>query len=161
MEVADGLIGAQHPAGGWNYLYDFAGEESTQRWYDTIGKNGWRLEEFHHFYGNATFDDAGTSEASQFMLRMCLERRDPHFRAPLERAIRFVLDSQYENGGWPQRFPFVENGGLHGRRDYTRDITFNDDVAGENIKFLLMVAQTTGDARCLDAIQRAMNCFVI
>ena len=61
MDVADGLIAAQHPAGGWNYLYDFAGEESTRRWYDTIGKNGWRLEEFHHYYVNATFDDAGTS----------------------------------------------------------------------------------------------------
>ena len=48
MDVAEGLIAAQHPAGGWNYLYDFAGEESTRRWYDTIGKNGWRLEEFHH-----------------------------------------------------------------------------------------------------------------
>jgi hypothetical protein len=44
MEVADGLIAAQHPAGGWNYLHDFAGEESMRRWYDTIGKNGWRLE---------------------------------------------------------------------------------------------------------------------
>ena len=62
-EVADGLIAAQHPAGGWNYLHDFAGESSVRRWYDTIGKNGWRLEEFHHYYGNATFDDGGTAEA--------------------------------------------------------------------------------------------------
>ena len=161
MEVAEGLIGAQHPAGGWNYLHDFAGEESTQRWYDTIGKNGWRLEEFHHYYGNATFDDAGTSEASQFLLRLYLERRSSRLRAPLERAIRFVLDSQYDNGGWPQRFPFVEHGGLHGRPDYTRHITFNDDVAGENIKFLLMVYQTLGDERALAAIRRAMNVFVI
>ena len=74
MDVAEGLIAAQHPAGGWNYLHDFAGEESTRRWYDTIGKNGWRLEEFHHYYGNATFDDAGTSEASQFLLRLYAER---------------------------------------------------------------------------------------
>jgi PelA/Pel-15E family pectate lyase len=161
MEVAEGLIAAQHPAGGWNYLHDFAGEDSTRRWYDTIGKNGWRLEEFHHYYGNATFDDAGTSEASQFLLRMYLERHSSRLRAPLERAIRFVLDSQYENGGWPQRFPFVEHGGLHGRPDYTRHITFNDDVAGENIKFLLMVYQTMGDERALGAIRRAMNVFLI
>jgi PelA/Pel-15E family pectate lyase len=160
MEVADGLIAAQHPAGGWNYLHDFAGEDSTRRWYDTIGKNGWRLEEFHHYYGNATFDDAGTSEASQFLLRLYLEHRAQRLRAPLERAVRFVLDSQYENGGWPQRFPFVQHGGLHGRPDYTRHITFNDDVAGENIKFLLMVAQTMGDERALGAIRRAMDIFV-
>jgi PelA/Pel-15E family pectate lyase len=155
MEVADGLVAAQHPAGGWNYLHDFAGEESTRLWYDTIGKNGWRLEEFHHYYGNATFDDAGTSEASQFLLRLYLERRAHRLRAPLERAIRFVLDSQYENGGWPQRFPRAE-----GESDYVRHITFNDDVAGENIKFLLMVYQTLGDERALASIQRAMNIFL-
>lgn len=155
MEVADGLIAAQHPAGGWNYLHDFAGEESTRRWYETIGKNGWRLEEFHHYYGNATFDDAGTSEASQFLLRLYLERRAARLRVPLERAIRFVLDSQYENGGWPQRYPRVE-----GQADYIRHITFNDDVAGENIKFLLMAYQTLGDERALAAIRRAMEVFV-
>ncbi len=79
-EVALSLIAAQHPSGGWNYLHDFAGEESIRRWYDTIGKNGWRLEEFHHYYGNATFDDAGTAEASQFLLRMYLEKRDERIR---------------------------------------------------------------------------------
>ncbi len=155
MEVADGLIAAQHPAGGWNCLHDFAGEDSARRWYDTIGKNGWRLEEFHHYYGNATFDDAGTSEASQFLLRLYLERRSQRLRAPLQRAIQFVLDSQYENGGWPQRYPRVE-----GEADYIRQITFNDDVAGENIKFLLMVYQTLGDERALAAIRKAMEIFI-
>jgi PelA/Pel-15E family pectate lyase len=160
MEVAEGLIAAQHPAGGWNYLHDFAGEESTRRWYDTIGKNGWRLEEFHHYYGNATFDDAGTSEASQFLLRLYLERRSSRVRPAVEKALRFVLDSQYANGGWPQRFPLTSEGGLHGNADYTRQITFNDDVAGENIKFLLMVYQSLGDERVLGAIRRAMDIFV-
>jgi PelA/Pel-15E family pectate lyase len=155
MEVANGLVAAQHPAGGWNYLHDFAGEASTRRWYDTIGKNGWRLEEFQHYYGNATFDDAGTSEASQFLLRLYLERRAQTLRAPLERAIRFVLDSQYANGGWPQRYPRVD-----GELDYIRHITFNDDVAGENIKFLLMVYQTLGDERALASIRRAMDIFL-
>ena len=155
LEVADGLIAAQHPAGGWNYLHDFAGEDSARRWYETIGRNGWRLEEFHHYYGNATFDDAGTSEASQFLLRLYLERRNRRLRGPLERAIQFALDSQYENGGWPQRFPRVE-----GEADYIRQITFNDDVAGENIKFLLMAHQTLGDERALPAIRRAMEIFI-
>ena len=160
MDVAEGLIAAQHPAGGWNYHHDFAGEESTRNWYDTIGKNGWRLEEFHHYYGNATFDDAGTSEASQFLLRMYLERRSSRLREPVEKAIRFVLDSQYPNGGWPQRFPLTSEGGVHGRAEYTRQITFNDDVAGENIKFLLMAYQTLGDERALAAIHRAMGIFI-
>lgn len=160
-DVASALIAAQHPSGGWNYFYDFAGEESIRRWYDTIGRNGWRLEEFHHDYGNATFDDAGTSEASQFLLRMYLEKRDRLYVAPLERALAFVLDSQYGNGGWPQRYPFTDTvQSLHDGADYTRHITFNDDVAGENIKFLMMIWQSLGDGRARAAIDRAMDIFI-
>ena len=61
-QVAAALIWGQHPAGGWNYVVDFAGERSLRDWYDTVGKNAWRLEEFQHYYGNATFDDAGFDE---------------------------------------------------------------------------------------------------
>ena len=66
---------------------------------------------------------------------------------PLEQAIGFVLDSQYPNGGWPQRWP--RRSRLS--RPTPRYITFNDDVAAENIKFLIMVYQALGDdagARC-------------
>ncbi len=160
-QCAAALIAAQHPAGGWNYLADTAGEASLKDWYATIGANGWRLEEFQHYYGNATFDDAGTSEVSQFLLRMYLEKREAKYQAPLERAIRFVLDSQYSVGGWPQRYPRAEAASLHGLPDYTGYITFNDDVAGENIKFLIMVYQGLGDARVLEPIRRAMDCFVV
>lgn len=163
--AADALIRGQHAAGGWNYVIDTAGEDSLKRWYETVGKNAWRLEEFQRYYGNATFDDAGTSEASQLLLRVYLEKRERKYRAPLEKAIAFVLDSQYANGGWPQRYPFVQSGGLHGHEDYTPYITFNDDVAGENLEFLIyayhgLATNGRGDARILDAINRGMDIFV-
>ena len=159
------LVRGQHPAGGWDYVIDTAGEDSLKRWYDTYGRNAWRMEEFHHHYGNATFDDAGTAEASQLMLRLYLEKREREWRAPLDKAIRFVIDSQYANGGWPQRFPLSADPGLHGRPNYTGYITFNDDVAGENIKFLIFCWQTLGARegggdRLLAPIRRAMDCFL-
>lgn len=154
------LVRGQHPAGGWDYVIDTAGEESLKRWYGTYGRNAWRMEEFHHHYGNATFDDAGTAEASQLMLRLFLAKRERVWRGPLDRAIAFVLDSQYANGGWPQRFPLSDDAGLHGRPNYTGYITFNDDVAGENIKFLIFAYQTLGDRRLLAPIRRAMDCFL-
>jgi hypothetical protein len=160
--AADALIAGQHPRGGWNYVIDTAGEASLRKWYDEVGGNAWRLEEFQHYYGNATFDDAGTAEASQLLLRVYLEKRERQYRAPLDKAIQFVLDAQYPNGGWPQRFPFVESGGLHGNPDYTPYITFNDDVAGENIEFLLYCHQALGsnDRRLVDSIQRGMDIFI-
>ena len=160
--AADALVRGQHPRGGWNYVIDTAGEDSLRRWYETYGHNAWRMEEYHRFYGNATFDDAGTAEASQLLLRVYLEKRERKYRAPLDKAIQFVLDAQYPNGGWPQRFPFVEGGGVHGHADYTPYITFNDDVAGENIEFLLYAHQALGsnDRRLVDAIERGMDIYV-
>ncbi|NML17703.1 pectate lyase [Azohydromonas caseinilytica] len=175
------LVAAQHPAGGWNYIHDFAGEASLKDWYETIGRNGWRLEEFQHYYGNATFDDAGTAVASQVLLRMYLEKRDKRFEEPLNKAIQFVLDAQFKggiaDGGWPQRFPAVNGtaempapnpeqipdtpGVRQGMEDgdYTRHVTFNDDVAGENIKFLLMCVVSLGRTDLIEPVQRAMQCL--
>lgn len=160
-KVAGALIWGQQPNGGWNYFIDFAGEASTKHWYETIGKNAWRMEEFQHYWGNATFDDAGTSEAMQFLLRLYVEKRDPKYRPALEKAIGFVLDSQYPIGGWPQRYPLKYDHVTDGRPDYTSFITFNDDVAGENIRFLIQCYQALGDTRVLDAITRAMSVFLV
>ena len=153
--AAGALIRGQHRSGGWNYFIDFAGTASTRRWYASVGRNAWRMEEFQHYADNATFDDAGTAEAMQLLLRMYLERRDARYRAPLDSAISFVLDSQYANGGWPQRWPHVR-----GYPSYARLITFNDDVAAENIRFLLMVYRSLGEERVKPAILRAMEIFI-
>ena len=51
--------------------------------------------------------------------------------------------------------------GLHGLPDYTGYATFNDDVAAENMDFLLMCYQALGDARLLDPIVRGMNAFIV
>jgi PelA/Pel-15E family pectate lyase len=155
-KVAGALIAGQHRSGGWNYFIDFAGPSSTKHWYETIGKNAWRMEEFQHAADNSTFDDMGTSEAVQFLLRLYLEKRDPKYRPALERAVNFVLESQYPIGGWPQRWPYDPN--YPGYQSY---ITFNDDVAAENVKFLLMVYQHLGDTRALDAIHRGMNIYLL
>ena len=155
-KVAGALIRGQHRSGGWNYFIDFAGPSSTRHWYETIGKNAWRMEEFQHFADNATFDDMGTSEAAQFLLRLYLEKQDPKYRPALERAVNFVLDSQYPSGGWPQRWPYDP-----GYPEYQAYITFNDDVAAENVKFLLMVYQHLGDTRALESIRRGMDIYVV
>lgn len=154
--VAGALIRGQHSSGGWNYFIDFAGPSSTKHWYETIGKNAWRMEEFQSYADNATFDDMGTSEAAQFLLRLYLEKQDPKYRPAIERAVNFVLESQYPIGGWPQRWPYDPN-----YPEYQRYITFNDDVAAENVKFLTMVYQHLGDTRALDAIHRGMNIYLL
>jgi PelA/Pel-15E family pectate lyase len=160
QQVAKALIEGQLPCGGWNYMVDFAGEESVKDWYNTIGANGWRLEEFQHYYGNATFDDGGTAEAATFLLRMYLESKDNEIKEALDKVIGLVLESQYPFGGWPQRYPLTDNFSKQGRPDYTSYLTFNDDVAKRNIYFLLLCYHTLGDTGLLVPIHKAMDAFV-
>jgi PelA/Pel-15E family pectate lyase len=159
-KAAFAVIWGQSNEGGWNYMVDFAGDKSMKHWYNTIGKNGWRLEEFQHYYGNSTFDDDITSDAARFLLRMYLEKLDPKFKPALDKAISFILKSQYPMGGWPQRFPLRYDFNKQGHPDYTSFYTFNDDVIWENIHFLIQCYLTLGEERFLHPIRRGMDFYL-
>jgi len=161
QQVANALIWGQSHEGGWNYLIDFGGDNSLSKWYATIGKNGWRLEEFQHYYGNDTYDDDVTSDAARFLLRMYLEKLDPVYKPPLDKAIDFILRSQYLNGGWPQRYPLKYDFKKAGHPDYSSFYTFNDDVIWENIFFLIQCYQTLGEPRFLEPIRKGMNFYLL
>lgn len=158
--VANILIWGQEPCGGWNYMFDMAGENSIKQWYATIGKSGWRMEEFQHYYGNATFDDSVTSDVAKFLLRIYVEKYDPVFRPALDKAIHFILESQYPAGGWPQRYPLRYDHVFRGQADYSSFITLNDDVIPENIDFLVQCYQALGLKDVKGPIMRALNLLI-
>jgi len=160
-KAAKALIWGQLPCGGWNYVIDFGGDRSLKNWYNTIGKNAWGFEEFNHYYGNATFDDVTSSDAAKFLLRIYLQKLDLSFRPALDKAIGFIIKSQYPLGGWPQRFPLNYEYPHSYEDDYTSFYTFNDDVIWGNIDFLTQCYVTLGDESLLDPIQRGMNFYII
>lgn len=159
-KVGHALIWGQSFEGGWNYMIDFAGDRSLKQWYNTIGKNGWRLEEFQHYYGNSTFDDNVTSNSALFLLRLYLVKMDPVWKPSLDKSISFILESQYPTGGWPQRYPLKFDFNKEGHPDYTSFYTFNDGVIFENINFLIKCYLTLGEERFLDPIRRGMNFYM-
>jgi PelA/Pel-15E family pectate lyase len=159
-KVASALIWGQHPSGGWNYCFDFAGEASLRQWYGTIGKNGWRLEEFQHYYGNATYDDDATASPGRFILRIYCEKNDPKYRPSVDKTIQFLIDSQYPIGGWPQRYPLMYEYSKNGAPDYSSYITFNDGVHRNNVDLLVLYYRVLGEQKLVDPILRAMNCVL-
>ena len=160
-EAAAALIWAQLPCGGWNYMADFAGEASLKDWYKTVA-SGYQYcaQEHLHYSGNATFDD-GTIDAAGFLLRMYAEHWDPRYRPAIDKAIDFMIQSQYPVGGWPQRWPLRYDFVKEGKPDYSSFITINDGVHTGNINFLLDCWQILGEERVLEPIQRAMSCVLV
>ncbi|MBT4485882.1 MAG: pectate lyase, partial [Candidatus Latescibacteria bacterium] len=117
-KVASALIWGQHPAGGWHYFIDFD-MTGVQKWYDEVLSKCWGWEEYYHYYNNCTYDDSVTSGATKFLLELYMLTLDPQYRVPLLKAIDFILESQYSNGAWPQRYPLKYNPPHDDHPDYT------------------------------------------
>jgi len=158
--VASALIYGQHSSGGWHYLIDFD-PSGLQKWYDEVGSRCWGWEEFYHYYGNATFDDEVTVSAAQFLLDLYLTTLDPKYKAPLMKALDFILVSQYPNGAWPQRYPLRDDYAHAGHADYTPYYTFNDQVISGNIFFLLEAYEKLGNAEYKEAARRGMGFYLL
>jgi PelA/Pel-15E family pectate lyase len=154
-QTANALVWGQHPAGGWHYFIDFA-PEGIEQWYRDVGTQCWGWEEYYHYYGNCTFDDNTTTGATDFLLDLYRATGDPTYRAPLLKALGFILDAQYPLGGWPQRYPIqVDRLSDHGP-GYSAHYTFNDGVTANNIYLLLKAYDALGNEAYLEAARRGM-----
>lgn len=158
--AADALIYGQHPLGGWNYVIDFD-RKGLKAWYEQeASRFKWGMEEYRHYYGNATFDDSNTSSATRFLLRFYLTTKEARYRRPLLKALKFILRAQYRNGAWPQRYPLNQEFAQDGFPDYTSYYTLNDGSAMGNIEVLVEAYERLGDRRFLQAARRAVEFLV-
>ena len=150
--TAGALISGQHPAGGWHYFIDFD-PAGIERYYEEIASKCWGWEEFYHYYGNCTFDDDVHTTVSRFLLDLYRVTRSEKYGTALNKAIQFVLESQYENGAWPQRYPTFP--------DYTSYYTYNDNVIHGNILFLLEAAEKLNREDYRRAAAKGMDFYII
>lgn len=156
---ADALIWGQHPSGGWHYLFDFD-MPGIRKWYDEVASKCWGWEEYYHYYGNCTFDDQATTAPAKFLLDLYMTTLNPAYRAPLVKALDFILEAQYPNGAWPQRYPLMYDYPHDGHPDYTHYYTFNDGVI-HNIIFLLFEAwERLGIEKYREAAVRGMDFYI-
>lgn len=155
--AADALIFGQHPLGGWHYFIDFD-PKGLGEWYEShASRYTYGYEEYRHYYGNCTYDDRVTSGAALYLLRFYRTTLETAYKAPLLKALDFVLQSQYPNGAWPQRYPLRYDFAHHGFPDYTAYYTLNDGVMLGNVELLVEAYETLNDQRYLEAAQRGVD----
>ena len=80
----------------------------------------------------ATYDNGATTDELRFLARMFTATTDNTDRMAFERGLDYVLNGQYQNGGWPQFWPPGKN--------YHRHITYNDDAMVRLLDFVREVA---------------------
>src|SRR5436190_3048147 len=159
-QAADALIAGQRPSGGWHYFIDFDPKGINDWYVNEASQFKWGMEEYRHYYGNATFDDGNTAGATRFLLRFYLTTREPRYRQPLRKALNFIVSAQYKNGAWPQRYPLRNEFSHDGFPDYTYYYTLNDGSAKSNIEVLLDAAEKLGDRRYLEAAKRGVDFMI-
>ncbi len=159
--AADALVSGQHRLGGWHYFVDFD-PKGLEEWYaQEASRFKWGMEEYRHYYGNATFDDDNTASATRFLLRFYLTTQEARYRQPLRKALNFILIAQYKNGAWPQRYPLSYEFVHDGFPDYTSYYTLNDGSAKSNIEVLVEAYEKLGDQRYLAAAKRGVEFMIL
>jgi PelA/Pel-15E family pectate lyase len=158
--AADALVFGQHPRGGFHYFVDFD-PKGIPEWYEKqASKFRWGYEEYRHYYGNATYDDQVTADAGRFLLRFYRVTQEAAYREPVLKALDFVLESQYPNGAWPQRFPLRHEYAHDGLPDYTSFYTLNDGAMLGIVELLLDASETFADERYFESARRGANALI-
>lgn len=115
--AADKLVTYQSELGGWPKNLDLLGNIPADE-LETLQTEG----------KANTIDNDATTLPMRFLARVAHESGTAKYAGSFLRGLDYLLDAQYENGGWPQYFPL--------RKGYYSRITFNDN-AMMNVMFLL------------------------
>ncbi|MBN2394615.1 MAG: pectate lyase [Anaerolineae bacterium] len=107
--IAETVLAYQSANGGWPKNYDRIAERSA----DVLQQ----IYQAREARDDTTFDNGATHSEVQFLARMYQATGDERYNEAALNGIDFMLIAQFENGGWPQKYP-----------GYTQSITFNDDA---------------------------------
>ncbi len=110
--IGDQVVLYQRVTGGWPKNIDMARMMTAEEMATVEAEKGRRYD--------STTDNNATILQLRYLARLYKATGDVKYRDSFRRGVDFLLDGQYENGGWPQFWP--EN------RDYQIHITYNDNA---------------------------------
>ena len=145
--IGDQVILYQRVNGGWEKNVDMAlmlTQEEKQKLIDTRAD-----------VSETTIDNRTTYPQVAYLGRLItasLKKSSPpnnfpKYKEAFFRGLDYLLESQYENGGWPQFYPL--------RKGYYSHITFNDDATIGVLHVLRDIAKKKDDYLFVDEGRRA------
>jgi PelA/Pel-15E family pectate lyase len=125
--IARNVLAYQHLNGGWGKNVNMARLMSDDERAE-IARGSRTVD--------TTIDNGATHRQLRYLARVTIGTDDQQFRDAFFRGFDFLLEAQYENGGWPQFYPL--------RSGYYEHITFNDDAMIGVMSLLRDVAGKSG-----------------
>ena len=104
---------------------------------------------------DVTTDNGATIQEMLFLSRMYRQVPDERYKKAFLLGLDYILEAQYESGGWPQFYPL--------KKGYYTHITYNDDSMVNILKLLEEVKNDTGfysikpSQEVIDKIEVAFN----
>tara|TARA_R110000868_G_scaffold107780_4_gene294791 strand:+ start:128 stop:2161 length:2034 start_codon:yes stop_codon:yes gene_type:complete len=111
-EVAENVLLYQRNIGGW--------PKNIQMQMPLSKKEKAALHQIKNSPEGCTTDNGATFQEMLFLSKMYHEVPDQRYEKAFLSALNYLLEAQYENGGWPQFYPL--------RKGYYTHITYNDDA---------------------------------
>lgn len=133
------LAWGQKAEGGWNHLVDVSHLHSHSKIPDRV-------------HGDCTFDDNISQGSLMFLMDLDQSIDAEWLTESIDLGLNFMLESQAENGAWPQWYPSI--GSYH---DYW---TFNDDAINSCIQVMMRAYQQYQKPEYLESVKKAGD-FII
>ena len=139
-DAARALAWSQKLAGGWGHLADVSYMEAKPD--KPVPKRG-----------TCYFDDNITQGALSFLISMDEIVDEPWLTRSIEHGLKFMLEAQFENGAWPQRYPLPSG--------YGKYYTFNDRAINDCIRVMLKAHKVYGQEKYLQSAKRGGDFIIL
>ncbi|RLS79025.1 MAG: pectate lyase [Planctomycetota bacterium] len=110
---------------------------------------------------DSTIDNASTYTQIEYLARVFNATKQETFKEACLKGIDFLLEAQYENGGWPQFYPYPKDKEYLARivsnrdeKEYFLHITFNDEAMVSVMRLLQRIAKEETTYAFVDAGRR-------
>jgi PelA/Pel-15E family pectate lyase len=111
VSIADNVLLYQRDSGGWPKNIDMAAALTDAEKTGLTGRKS---------VTDSTIDNGATYTQLAFLARVFEAKRLPRHEQAFLKGVDYLLQAQYDNGGWPQYYPRLTG--------YYKHITFNDDA---------------------------------
>ena len=143
--IADNIIMFQKNNGGWTKNYDMQAVLTKEQKQAVINAKD---------ETNTTFDNGATYSQVQYLADVYTKTKDDKYKDVCIKGINFILEAQYDNGGFPQFYP--------DRSGYRKYITFNDGAMIGVMELLYRISENAPefsfiDEELHDKVKKAFN----